>query len=314
MLLAGARRARRVAASSAVGVRAESDEQLDGSPGGDGRRDGGGASSSTTWAFVPPMPNELTPARRGPSARPLARAACSRRRGSLARVDRRVRLLEVQAGRDLPVLQGQHGLDQPGDAGGGVEVADVGLHRADGADQRLGPPPSPNAWRRAGSRSGRRARCRCRGPRRSRSSRVARPPSASARAITSACPSTLGAVKPTFCEPSLLTAVPRITAWIVSPSASASCEPLQDHDPDAVAADRAPRLGVEGAAVAVGREDAVLPGRGSRPSAGRRSRRRRRAPCRTRRQQALAGEVDGHQRGRAGGLDGRRSARAGSSL
>jgi hypothetical protein len=24
-----------------------------------------GASSSTTWAFVPPMPKELTPARRG---------------------------------------------------------------------------------------------------------------------------------------------------------------------------------------------------------------------------------------------------------
>ena len=28
-------------------------------------RTGAGASSSTTWAFVPPMPSELTPARRG---------------------------------------------------------------------------------------------------------------------------------------------------------------------------------------------------------------------------------------------------------
>ena len=34
-----------------------------------GRR--GGASSSTTWALVPPMPNELTPARRGAVARPV---------------------------------------------------------------------------------------------------------------------------------------------------------------------------------------------------------------------------------------------------
>src|SRR6185295_8455533 len=29
------------------------------------RRDNGGASSSTTWAFVPPTPKALTPARRG---------------------------------------------------------------------------------------------------------------------------------------------------------------------------------------------------------------------------------------------------------
>ena len=37
----------------------------------------GGASSSTTWALVPPMPNELTPARRG-VCRPTSQA--SRRR------------------------------------------------------------------------------------------------------------------------------------------------------------------------------------------------------------------------------------------
>jgi hypothetical protein len=44
----------------------------------------------------------------------------------------------------------------------------------------------------------------------------------SASTITSACPLTLGAVKPTFTEPSLLVAVPRITARMLSPSRRAS--------------------------------------------------------------------------------------------
>ena len=85
----------------------------------------GGASSSTTCALVPPMPKELTPARRGAAARGQARElgvdverGCSRSRA-------RVRLLEVQRRRDLPVLQRQHRLDQAGDARGRVEVADV---------------------------------------------------------------------------------------------------------------------------------------------------------------------------------------------
>ncbi|KRD23270.1 hypothetical protein ASE41_09670 [Streptomyces sp. Root264] len=54
---------------------------------------------------------------------------------------------------------------------------------------------------------------------------------ASASATTSACPSALGAVKPNFREPSLLTADPRITAWITSPSASASSRRLSTTTP-----------------------------------------------------------------------------------
>ena len=75
--------------------------------------------------------------------------------------------------------------------------------------------------------------------------------------------------------------------------------------PDAVAADRAARRGVEGAAVAVGRDDARPPGRGSRRAAGTRTRHaagQRHVALAV--EQALAGEVDGHQRGRAGGLHG----------
>jgi hypothetical protein len=52
----------------------------------------------------------------------------------------------VQAWRDLPVLQRQHGLDQAGDAGGRVEVADVRLDRS----HRTEPLPGGGSAERAG--------------------------------------------------------------------------------------------------------------------------------------------------------------------
>ncbi len=57
------------------------------------------------------------------------------------------------------------------------------------------------------------------------------PASASASATTSAWPTTLGALKPTLSEPSLLTAEPRITARTVSPSARASASRLSTTTP-----------------------------------------------------------------------------------
>ena len=99
-----------------------------------GRRDfdgGAGASSITTWALVPLKPNALTPAARGRS--PIAHGVPMRR--NLNRQPRprhvRVRRREVQVRRDVLVLQRQYQLDQPGDAGRGLEVSDVGLHRAE---------------------------------------------------------------------------------------------------------------------------------------------------------------------------------------
>ena len=74
-----ARPAARARASSAVGVRAESTGDLRRVAVGSGAA-AAGASSSTTCALVPPMPNELTPARRGAG-----------RRGPLAKRDRRRR-------------------------------------------------------------------------------------------------------------------------------------------------------------------------------------------------------------------------------
>ncbi|RGC65724.1 hypothetical protein C5N14_27225 [Micromonospora sp. MW-13] len=54
-------------------------------------------------------------------------------------VDVRGRLVHVQGGRDDPVPDGQHHLDQPGDASGGLGVADVRLDRAE--QQRRGVTP-----------------------------------------------------------------------------------------------------------------------------------------------------------------------------
>ena len=72
---------------------------------------------------------ELTPARRGPPSRPRpGRSRCTKK--GLAAKSICGFGVEVQARRDLAVLQRQHRLDQPGDARRGVEVADVRLHRA----------------------------------------------------------------------------------------------------------------------------------------------------------------------------------------
>src|SRR6266550_3836164 len=46
----------------------------------------------------------------------------------------RIGRFEVQAGREFLVVQREHGLDQTRGTRGSVEVADVRLHRADGAE------------------------------------------------------------------------------------------------------------------------------------------------------------------------------------
>ena len=92
-------------------------------------------------------------------------------------------------------------------------------------------------------------------------------------------------------------------------------EPLEHHDADAVAADRAPGLRRRRRGSGRRATGSRLPGRGSRvslreagsttPPASAMSH----SPV----EQALAGQVDGHQRGRAGGLHVDARARAGSA-
>ena len=175
---------------------------------GPGRGSATGASSSTTWAFVPPTPNELTPARRGePSGDCHGRSERDDAERRVLEIELRVRRGEVQARRERLVVQGQRRLDEAGDAGGRVEVADVALDRSDRAEARFG--RAAGAERLGEPRDldrDRRAAWRFRGPRRRRSSRGSIPASAWASAMTPAWPSTLGAVKLTFEAPSLFIA------------------------------------------------------------------------------------------------------------
>ena len=94
----------------------------------------GGASSSTTCALVPPTPNELTAgAARRPVALPRLQPGGDVERAR-REVDGRVRRSIVHRRRDGAVLQREHRLDQPGDAGRAGQVAEVRLHRADAAE------------------------------------------------------------------------------------------------------------------------------------------------------------------------------------
>ena len=95
-----------------------------------------------------------------------------------------------------PCCEGQHHLDQAGDAGGGLEVADVGLDRADQQRAASGGRPRRAPRRGPAPRSDRRATCRCRAPRRSRRPRGPRRPGASASRITASWAGPLGAVRP----------------------------------------------------------------------------------------------------------------------
>ena len=158
-----------------------------------------------TCALVPLNPNELTPARRGASPRGQARPSAVDRHRVVGPGDVRARRREVQVRRDALVLQRQHDLDDAGHAGRRLEVADVGLDRADrqrrvdGAARRRARRPERRTS--IGSPSG----CRCRGPRRSRCRRGASRASASAARITASCAGPFGTVSPPL-RPSWLTA------------------------------------------------------------------------------------------------------------
>ena len=91
------------------------------------------AASSTTCAFVPPTPSALTEARSGAPVRLERHELASDPERSVVEPEARVRLLVVDLRRDCPVLERQHRRDQPGEAGAGVEMPDVGLHRAEEA-------------------------------------------------------------------------------------------------------------------------------------------------------------------------------------
>ena len=119
----------------------------------EGRGSGSGAASSTRCAFVPLKPNELTPAMGGP---PASDTVCvGTRSASRGQSTSGFGHVEMQVPRKLTVLQREHGLDQPGDAGRGLQMADVRLDRTE--EQRLAarpPKTAPRACTSIGSPSG----------------------------------------------------------------------------------------------------------------------------------------------------------------
>ena len=129
----------------------------------------------------------------------------------------RARLVHVQAcvGQRAVPSAIDH-LDHPGDPGRGLAVADVGLDRAaaSGRPARCGP---ARRWREGPvPRSGRRAGCRCRAPRRRPRQRAAARPPASAGRMTRCWDGPLGAVSP-------LEAPSELTGGARGPRASTRC-------------------------------------------------------------------------------------------
>ena len=125
-----------------VGVFAESTQELAG-VGVDGRRaPRGGASSSTTCALVPPMPNELTPARRGRrSRRPLARARRSRRTGCRRNRSAGSGVSKCRLGGISRCSSASTALIRPATPAAASRWPMLRLHRADGAEAAAGPSP-----------------------------------------------------------------------------------------------------------------------------------------------------------------------------
>ena len=88
-----------------------------------------------TWALVPPTPKALTPsARRGwPLDSHLAAVAVTLN-GLFAKSKRSVGFLKFRVPGNWPLPDDVRGVNKPGDSGSDVEVADVSLGSADGAE------------------------------------------------------------------------------------------------------------------------------------------------------------------------------------
>ena len=158
------------------------------------------------------MPNALTPATRGLRHRRPRRLRARDLERQLGPGDRGIELRAVQARRNRAVVQRERHLDQPGHAGGAFGVADVRLDRA---DEARAPAVAALAEHRAeraeldriaGARAGAvrlDVAARGRRARRRRGRRVAAAPPGRSR---------LGVPIEPLLRPSLLTALPRITA------------------------------------------------------------------------------------------------------
>ncbi len=206
-------------------------------------------------------------------------------------------ILEVQVGRDLLVLEGQNGLDEAHHARRRLQVAQVGLHRAD----LQGPvrvPPQPQH--------------RCQGP---HLDGISEPGAGAVRLHVVDLGGPHAASRQRLPEKGLLGEAVgdgEATAGSILVHGAAAHEgehavalgqsvgePLQDHHPAPFAADDPVRGGIEGLAPPVASQHAGLR-RGDRPVGSEdRVHASGQGHARLAAAQALAGQVNRHQRGRA---------------
>ena len=213
-----------------------------------------GACSRMTWALVPLTPNEETPARRGRPPRARGRGRVRRRRApedqstcgdgsSACRVRGRV-----------PVPQGQDGLDDARDTGGGLGVPDVRLHRTQPQRPfRIAPCPyvASSAPASIGSPSFVPVPCAST----TSTSDPSSPASANAARMTRCWAGPFGAERPLL-APSWLTACPARPRGPVAVAAGVG-EPLEAEHADALGEPEAVGGGGEGLAAAVGGQAAA---------------------------------------------------------
>ncbi len=184
-------------------------------------------------ALVPLMPKRA-------DAQATARTRCRRSpRGTTSRGIsmpvpsswmRGLRVRGVHDRREQAPLHGEHAADEPRDAGGRLQVAEAGLDRAD-AQRGAARGPVEGGDDRLDPRSSRRARCRCRAPRGSRSPADPTPASTEGRRGSGpSAPRTLGAVSPPMAAVLVDRAAPDHGAGPGRRRARASARPLEDHD------------------------------------------------------------------------------------
>ena len=266
-----------------------------------------GTASRITWALVPLMPNEDTAARRGRSSWGQVTGSVSSRTAPVCQSTCGLGSSTCRVRGQHAVAHRQHHLDDAGDAGGGLGVADVGLHRAQpqrplrravlavGGEQRLGLDRVAEGGAGAvgldGVDVGRGAARRRPAP----------------GWMTRCWEGPFGAVRPLL-APSWLTAEPRTTASTGWPLRSRVRQPLQQQHADALGPAGAVGGGGERLAAAVGGQPALAAeldegGRGGhhRHAAGQREVALAAA-------QRLRGQVQGDQRRGAGRVDGDRRA------
>ena len=167
--------------------------------------------------------------------------------------DVRVGGVEVELPGQPAVADCQHHLDQPGDPGACLDMADLALYRAEqqGAVRARGPRPGRRPG--PGPRSGRRSTCRCRGSRRSPARRPRRRPPPAPHAPRAAATFRSAPSSPLL-RPSWFTAEPRTTAQDPVATTQRVGQAFEHHDAAPLGADIAIGRGVEGLAASVRRQ------------------------------------------------------------